>query len=165
MPMPRAFHHPAALALLVIAGCASLAPGSGQPDFGAFLDRMDHAQREVQQGRPDAYKALWSQRADVTLGGGFGGGFERGWDGVSKRLDWASSQFRQGSNEIQRVSWSTSGDLGYVVQTERIRFTASGSNAAAERNYRVTMVFRREDAQWRIVHRHADTQTSREAPR
>jgi ketosteroid isomerase-like protein len=43
------------------------------------------------------------------------------------------------------------------------RLARSSSRVAG--NYRVAMVFRREDAQWRIVHRHADTQTSREAPR
>ena len=155
----------AASAALAGAGCASAPPGTDASDFQRFLDRVDSAQRELQQGRPEAYKSLWSRGSDVTLGGGFGGGFERGWDGVSKRLDWAGSQFSSARNEIQRIAFAASGDLGYLVQSERIHYTAPNSSAPLERSYRVTMLFRREHGQWRIIHRHADTQTSREASR
>ena len=147
------------------AGCATAPASADAGDFERFLDRVDSAQRELQQGRPEAYKSLWSRGSDVTLGGGFGGGFERGWDGVSKRLDWAGSQFSSARNEIQRIAFSASGDLGYLVQSERIHYTAPNSSAPLERSYRVTMLFRREQGQWRIIHRHADTQTTREASR
>ena len=155
----------AGLASALAAGCAAPSPGADAGDFERFLDRVDSAQRELQQGRPEAYKSQWSRGADVTLGGGFGGGFERGWEGVARRLDWAGSQFGSARNEIQRIASSTSGDLGYLVQTERIYFTSPNSSAPMERNYRVTMLFRREQGQWRIIHRHADTQTAKDAPR
>ena len=154
-----------AVVSLLCAACATPAPTDDASDFARFLDRVDSAQRELQQGRPEAYKSLWSHGSDVTLGGGFGGGFERGWDGVSRRLDWAGSQFGSARNEIRRIAFSASGDLGYLVQSERIHYTAPNSSAPLERSYRVTMLFRREQGQWRIIHRHADTQTSREATR
>lgn len=135
------------------------------PDFNRFLDLADQAQLEFQQGRPEAYKALWSHQPDVTLGGGFGGGFELGWDNVAKRLEWASSQFTNGRNEIKRIATATSGDLGYLVQMEHLSFTPPNASAAIERVYRVTMLFRKENGNWRIIHRHADTQTSKVAPR
>jgi hypothetical protein len=152
------------LALLAcLSSCASGAR-RGDADFVAFLDRVDSAQRELQQGLPGSYKALWSREDDVSLAGGFGGAFELGWANVEKRLDWAGAQFREGRSEVRRISFSASGDLGYVVQAEHIKFTATSSNAAAERTYRVTLLFRREDGQWRIIHRHADVQTSKAAP-
>jgi hypothetical protein len=40
-------------------------------------------------GRPEPFKALWSHSDDVAIIGGFGG-YERGWQLVSARLDWAS---------------------------------------------------------------------------
>lgn len=155
-----------ALLLSVTYGCAALpTEKAGSPDFGQFLELVDDAQLELQQGRPAAYKALWSHKPDVTLGGGFGGNFELGWDNVANRLNWASSQFTNGRNEIKRISSAASGDLAYLVQMEHLSFTPPTASGAVERTYRVTMVFRKENDQWRIIHRHADTQTAKEAPR
>jgi hypothetical protein len=47
------------------------------------------------RGNAEPLKALFSHRDDVTILGAFGG-FEQGWDLVGPRLDWASSQFRDG---------------------------------------------------------------------
>ena len=78
-----------ALASILFSACAAN-QSRDTAGFVAFLDLGDGAQRELQQGRPAAYKGLWSHQPDVTLGGGFGGGFEQGWDNVEKRLDWAA---------------------------------------------------------------------------
>jgi ketosteroid isomerase-like protein len=40
---------------------------------------------------------------------------------------------------------------------EHIDYRVPGQAADSSRDYRVTMVFRREAAGWRIVHRQADT--------
>jgi ketosteroid isomerase-like protein len=126
-------------------------------DFLAFLDRADAAQLELQNGKPAAYKALWSQADDVTLSGGLGGQIEKGWNAVGKRLDWVGTQFSQGTNRIERIVEHASGDLGYLVQAEHLRYRAPGTSAETTRDYRVTMVFRRENGAWRIVHRQADS--------
>src|ERR687890_55517 len=57
-------------------------------DFTTFLGRLDAAQLELQNGRPAAFKALWSRADDATLSGGFGGAIEKGWQAISARLDW-----------------------------------------------------------------------------
>jgi len=153
-----------ALAVLLCAGCAG-APPAADPQFEAFLRRVDTAQSELQQGRPGAYEALWSHEQDVTLAGGFGGAFEQGWEPVSRRLEWASAQFQDGRNEIHRLAFASGGDIGYLVQTEHLVFHTPGQAATVERNYRVTMLFRREGGAWRIFHRHADSQNEKAAPR
>lgn len=150
---------------IFLAGCAAHTNVRGAPAFEAFLARADKAQLEFQQGNPGPYKSLWSHRPDVTLAGGFGGAFERGWDRVSRRLDWASSQFRDGRNRIRRLASGSSGDIGYLVQTEELAFTNAGKGKAVERKYRVTMLFRREQGEWRIIHRHADSQNEKVAPK
>jgi ketosteroid isomerase-like protein len=53
---------------------------------------------------------------------------------------------------------NANGNLGYVVQLEHLRFKVPGQETDTTRDYRVTMIFRREPAGWRIVHRHADSQ-------
>lgn len=153
-----------ALIFLLAAGADAAAPGAVTDGFNAALAEFDTAQLEFQNGQPERFKALWSTADDVTLAGGFGGQVEKGWAAVSKRLDWAASQFTQGSHENTRLVASSSGDLGYVVQRERITFTPTGAAGLTSRDYRVTMVFRRESAGWRVVHRHADTQLTKEEP-
>jgi hypothetical protein len=133
--------------------------------FKEMLALVDAAQLELQRGRPAAFKALWSRADDVTLSGGFGGTIEKGWGQVGRRLDWVGTQFSKGSNTIERLVTGESGDLGYVVQLEHIRFHAPGQAQESRRDYRVTMVFRRESEGWRIVHRQADSQMTKQLPR
>jgi len=152
------------LLALAVPGCATFGAGQDARDFTEFLSRVDKAQVQLQQGAPELYKALWSQRDDITLAGGFGGRIEQGWTEVSKRLDWAGSNFVNGRNEIQRLAFSASGDVGYLVQTEHVVFKTPDA-LDAERNYRVTMLFRKENGDWRIIHRHADAQTAKQAPK
>ena len=102
---------------------------------------------------------------DVTVSGGFGGTIEKGWEAISRRLDWVGAQFSEGSNTIERLVANESGDLGYVVQIEHIRFKVPGQAEESKRDYRVAMVFRREAEGWRIVHRQADSQMAKQGPR
>lgn len=132
--------------------------------FKEMLRRVDAAQLELQNGRPAAYKALWSHADDVTLSGGFGGTIEKGWAQISRRLDWVGTQFSKGSNTIERLVANESGDLGYVVQIEHLSYYVPGQAQESRRDYRVTMVFRRESGAWRIIHRQADSQMTKQPP-
>lgn len=134
----------------------------GTDGFDAALDAADAAQLLLQNGQPEAYKSLWSRSDDVTLAGGFGGAVEKGWPQVSRRLDWAATQFSKASHTNERVVAYSSGDLGYVVQRESIRYFAPGQPSEMRREYRVTMVFRREADGWKIVHRQADASVARQ---
>lgn len=165
--------------LLCIVGAVVLAlvapndVGSGQntraeppelSEFRAFLDRLHEAHEEYINGSPAAFKALWSQRPDVTIFGGFGSG-EHGWEGVGPRLDWASTQFEKGVREREVISTVVTAELGYVVQLERVRFTVPGQSKRSLLELRVTMIARREPEGWRIVHRHGDSQMTKQPPR
>ena len=150
---------------LAFSGCCTTSAARNMQSFEAFLHEADAAQLEFQQGRPARYQALWSHEPDVTLAGGFGGKFEQGWPDVSARLEWASSQFRNGRNEIHRISHGATGTHGYLIQTEHLTFNTPGQEATVQRDYRVTMLFRRENGSWRIIHRHADSQNVQAAPK
>jgi ketosteroid isomerase-like protein len=169
-------------AVMVTMGCMAFGlPGDGGPnagesppqarpdttvdaEFQALLAKLDVAQLELQNGKPDAFKALWSHADDITLSGGFGGTIEQGWEAISRRLDWVGTQFSQGSHRIERLVAHASGDLGYVVQLEHIRFLMPGQADVSRRDYPVTMVFRREAEGWRLVHRQADAQLMQQSP-
>ena len=130
--------------------------------FKAMLKAVDEAQVELQNGRPAPYKALWSHADDITLSGGLGGKIERGWEQISRRLDWVGTQFSDGTNTIERLVAVESCDLGYVVQQEHLRFRVPGQPETSTRDYRVTMVFRRESDGWKLVHRQADSQMTKQ---
>lgn len=131
----------------------------------ATLVKIDAAHVEFHNGRPETSKALWSHADDVTLTGGAGGPMEKGWTNVSARLDWASAQYTRGTQKNTRFSVTVSGDLALVLQYEHIRFYSPGVTTESERNYRVTMALRREKDGWRVIHRHADTMTTKQTPK
>ena len=141
------------------------APTDTTPEFLEALAKADAAQLELQNGRPEAFKALWSRADDITLSGGFGGTVEKGWDKIGPRLDWVAAQYSKGTHTHERIVARASGDLAYVVQVEHIRFHVPRQSQESTRDYRVTMVFRREADGWRIVHRQADSQLMKEAPK
>lgn len=150
-----------------VAGTQAVAGKQRSEDrsFLAALATADAAQRELQNGNTTTYKSIWSHSSEVTLIGGFGGGIEKGWTNVSQRIDWVAAQFSNGTNTIERLVTYSDGNLGYVVQIERIRFQVPGQANESTRDYRVTMLFIREPAGWRLVHRHADSQMMKQAPK
>jgi hypothetical protein len=134
-------------------------------EFRAFLARIDAAQDEFAHGRPEHFKALWSHSKDVTLAGGHGGVVEHGWDRVSARLDWASSTYEEGDRSNEIISSFVGNGPAYLVRLEVIEARIGGGADRSRQELRVTMVFRRGPDGWRIVHRHADAQTSAQLSR
>lgn len=81
------------LTIFVQASFAQLKADKSQIEFQTFLAKLDAAQIELQNGKADSFKAMWSHADDITLSGGFGGDIEKGWQKVGERLDWAGKQF------------------------------------------------------------------------
>ena len=121
----------------------------------AFMAKFEAAEAELSQGRPAAFKALWSQSSDVSIYGAFGG-MASGWDNVATRLDWAGRQFSDGTRSREETACTVGDKLAYIAQTERIRYRIPGHPEETTLELRATLVFRRESDGWRIVHRHAD---------
>jgi ketosteroid isomerase-like protein len=118
-----------------------------------FVTALNDAQREMGAGRPEALKALWSHSDDVAIMGGFGG-YERGWEQVSPRLDWASKGIAATDRSEENIVTVVGDDLAYTVVLEHMTRHAGGS----PRPYtlRCTQVYRLEGGEWKITLRHAD---------
>jgi ketosteroid isomerase-like protein len=128
------------------------------------LHEYHRAGREITNGYPEVYKSLYSRRDDVTLANPFGPP-ARGWDEVSSTLDGAAANYRDGESVgVENVSTVVGGDLAYTVEIESYRARVGGAAALAPVTVRVTTVFRREDGEWKVVHRHADTITAPRPP-
>jgi len=130
----------------------------------ACMARLETAEHEFAQGRPAAFKALWSHGNEVSLCGSFGG-VESGWGKVGARLDWASSKYSDGTRSSEEIRSTVGDDFAYIVQKEVICFRIAGRIELSTQELQVTMVFRREADGWRIVHRHADSQMGTQPPR
>ena len=123
-------------------------------DFlAAVLPRQHAAETALLNSDAGPRRALWSEREPVTiLGAGRDTRDRREADDVFNALE---KLFSNGHAELEVIAAEASGDLGYIVGYEHS--TASVNGAQPERiDLRVTLVFRREDGEWRAVHRHAD---------
>lgn len=109
------------------------------------------------------FAALWSRRDDVTIFGGFGA-YERGWAAVAPRLDWAANRFPGGPMTYEPLAAGCGGDLGYAIGLERGEAKLAGQDVPSPVVLRVTHLFRREDGEWKIIHRHADPIAGKTAP-
>jgi ketosteroid isomerase-like protein len=122
----------------------------------AAIDRLHAAMAKVANGDVSAIKALYSHTADATSFYGWGG-YEKGWDNVARRWDWAGSQFKGGRVRYENVSTVIAPELFYVTEIETYA-DQSMANVEGKTGWsnRVTHIFRREAGEWRLVHRHGN---------
>lgn len=123
--------------------------------FAAAIARLHAAMEKVANGDIAEIKALYSHAGDATSFYGWGG-YEKGWDAVSARWDWAGQQFKGGTVSYQNVTTVVTPELAYVTDVETFKVAMAGMDKPAEWTNRVTHIFRLEDGQWRLVHRHAN---------
>lgn len=122
----------------------------------AAIERLHAAMAKVANGDVSAIKSLYSHTDDATSFYGWGG-YESGWDKVSRRWDWAGSQFKGGSVRYENISTVVTPDLFYVTEIETYT-NQSVANVEGKTGWsnRVTHIFRREAGEWRLVHRHGN---------
>ena len=148
-------------------GCTPPPNAAGDSTLRVFLPQWEGAQARFINGDPTLWKENASQREDATIFGAFGG-YEKGWNEVGPRYEWASSQFKAGGARIkvEYLNTGASGDLAFTVAIERQEEVRLGNqeNPAAPRALRVTQVFRKENGAWKLLHRHADPLIEKKAP-
>jgi ketosteroid isomerase-like protein len=132
-------------------------------DFDEVMAHSRAALDQIAKGSPDGYKALYSVGEDITLGNPFGG-FGRGRAAVYEQLERAASHHRDGeTTSFETVRQFVGADVAYTVEIERFKAKVGGQRETSDLALRVTCVYRREDAGWKLVHRHADPRVSRQA--
>jgi ketosteroid isomerase-like protein len=117
--------------------------------------RLHAALADVANGDVSAIKALYSHSDEATSFYGWGG-YEKGWDAVSRRWDWAGQQFKGGTVSHQTVTTVVSADLAVATEIETFKVKMAGMDQPTQWTNRVTHVFRLENGEWRLLHRHAN---------
>jgi ketosteroid isomerase-like protein len=129
-------------------------------DVDQLLEQWHPASGEFLKGNPEPVKKMWSHREDVTLANPYGPPV-RGWEQVAEVIDRAASQVRDGELvSVEIVERHVTAELAYVVQIERPEAKIGGGEDITPFSLRVTMIFRPEEGEWKIVHRHADPITT-----
>jgi ketosteroid isomerase-like protein len=129
-------------------------------DVDKLIEQYYRAQREFLRGNPETVKDLFSQREDVTLANPYGPPV-RGWDEVAKTIEHAASLRSDGEFvEWQIVAKHVTAELAYVVQIERAEAKIGAREDLTPLAVRATMIFRPEDGEWKVAHRHADPITT-----
>jgi ketosteroid isomerase-like protein len=120
----------------------------------SVLPRLTEADTAFHNGDAGARVAIWSQNDPVTL---FGALFTKnGWSEIGPTFEVLASRFSNcESFEYEVTAAGVSGDLAYLVGIEH---TTASIGGAPRTSYalRVTTIFRRENGEWRVVHRHGD---------
>jgi ketosteroid isomerase-like protein len=125
-------------------------------DFDEVLELYHLALDEIMKGSPEGYKKLYSRRDDVTLANPFGPP-ACGWDEVAPTLERAASHYRDGeATGFENVAKYITPELAYTVEIERCQAKVEGRDDVTPIAVRVTTIFRREEGEWKVVHRHAD---------
>jgi ketosteroid isomerase-like protein len=106
-------------------------------------------------GDPEPYVEEWSTRDPLTLFGARDS-FTGSWEALSQTIRALVSRFSSGTpGDFEVVAADVGSDLAYIVGFERSTVSVDGGPVEPA-NLRVTHIYRREDGDWRLVHRHAD---------
>jgi ketosteroid isomerase-like protein len=133
-----------------------LTPGDvTDAELSELIQLMSEAASALIRGDIHTYAALMRHADDYTLMGPSGGEPRRGFDESDEALAALARYFHDGEAELQVVQSYASGQMAVLVAIERQRGRA-GAFPEQDWSLRVTLVFRREGSEWRLVHRHAD---------
>ncbi|MEG3147873.1 nuclear transport factor 2 family protein, partial [Sphingomonas sp. RT2P30] len=130
------------------------------PGLEAAIAESHEALRKILNGDPSGYAALFADRDDVTLGNPFGP-FGKGRAAVLQALNNASTKYRDGTVVgVERVAVYADRKLVVLVEIEHDRAKLGPNPDFAEFAARVTSVYEKIGASWKLVHRHADPITA-----
>ena len=127
---------------------------SDRDDFMAWTQsRLRDAETALHNGDPGPRLALWSAREPVSVLGAWRSAI--GQEEMRELFHALAGTFSECKSHIYDiVSAEVSGDMAFTAGYERTQASINGE----PRQYvlRVTQVYRREDGEWRVAHRHGD---------
>jgi len=134
-------------------------------DFEAFLQRREEASRAYVRGDAVPLSAMVAQEDPATF---FlpRGGYRQGAREVASGYERDATVFKPGgeSSKFEVFQMAASKDIAYWTGLQHGMARMGDSKEAVPSNLRVTEIFRREQGNWKLVHRHADMGTEERAP-
>jgi ketosteroid isomerase-like protein len=128
---------------------------SERDDFlQSVVPRLTEVDTALHNGDAKPRLALWSANDPLTL---FGAAVSTtGREEIASVFEWLAGRFSNcASFEYEVMAADARGDLGYIVGIEHTTASVGGAPPAPS-SLRVTTILRREEGEWKVVHRHAD---------
>ena len=123
--------------------------------LSSTISRQVMAEEAIHNGDPEQRLKMWSKNDPVTLFGAWGP-CKSGSEEVTRISRWVASKFSDCKEyNFELIAAGVSGDLAYSVGYEHSVRSVNGGTAEPA-TLRVTHIYRRENSEWKIVHRHGD---------
>jgi ketosteroid isomerase-like protein len=133
---------------------------SAADDVDELIEQYQLGLDDLMKGNPEPVKALFSHREDVTLANPLGPP-AHGWDEVGATIEHAASQFRDGRFVgVEIVEKHVTPEFAYTLWLEHAEGKVGAREDVTPATLRVTMIYRPEEGEWKVVHRHADPITT-----
>ncbi|MDQ6920085.1 MAG: nuclear transport factor 2 family protein [Candidatus Dormibacteraeota bacterium] len=118
------------------------------------IARQVEAEKALHNGDAAPRLAMWSTQDPLTVFGARQSNV--GSEEVRQVFRWLATRFSDCTDyRFELVAAGASGDLAYTLGYEHSTFSMDGGPVQPT-TLRVTHVYRRENGEWKIVHRHAD---------
>ena len=115
------------------------------------------AELALHNGNPASRRALWSRRDPVSVLGAWRNA--NGQTEVDNLFVFLGKSFSNCTSQVfEMQAFDVIGDMAYTAGLEHTSVSVDGEPRAY--TLRAIQVYRREDGQWRVVHRHGDTVTA-----
>lgn len=132
---------------------------TSDPSAGDALAELTQIARESAvayfAGDLDTYANLVRHADDFSLMPPFGGPTHRGFELSDETRESTRAMFHGGPVEVEIDAAYLADDMAVLAVVEH-QSGLVGDLPEQDWSLRVTLAFRREDGQWRLVHRHAD---------
>ena len=127
-------------------------------DFIAWTQtRLRHAETALHNGDAEPRLMLWSSREPVSVLGAWRSATGQG--EVRELFRTLAETFSDCTSHVYDiVSADVIGDMAFTGGFERTQASINGERG--QYVLRVTQIYRREDGEWKVAHRHADTAES-----
>ena len=124
-------------------------------DFLAWIrTTLYHAEVALLNGDSAPRRAIWSSHEPVSVLGAWRNAV--GQEEVGQLFTDLANRFSDcTAYSFEQQSYDVVGDMAYTVGLERSSISVTGQPVSQV--LRATQVYRREDGQWKVAHRHADT--------
>lgn len=129
---------------------------SNTSDFKEFMRRREEAASAYVTGDAGPVDRIISKQFPATFFGPMGGHTE-GTDEVATRYkDDADSFAPGGESNFEILQMASGDDIAYWVGFQKAKAKMRGKVEPVSFDLRITEIFRREGADWKLIHRHAD---------
>ncbi len=126
---------------------------SAEDDVRAASRAFYVALNRMANGEVGAMASIWAHEAEVTALHPIGGR-DTGWSQIAGSFDRVAGIASGGDVRLTNQHIQVAGDMAYEIGEETGPLTLGGLTATLE--CRVTNIYRRQVAGWKVVHHHAD---------